>query len=136
VGILLVWFVLGYFFYSTLFAAAAARITRQEDLQNVTTPASTLVLVSFFAAIWAGNNPDAPLARALSVLPPFSALVNPVRMAVGDAPVWELALAAALMVAASAGLVLVGARLYEGAVLRTGGKVRLADAWRRDRAGV
>jgi len=134
VGILLLWFVLGYFFYSTVFAAAAARVSRQEDLQNVTTPATMLVLISFFAAIWAGNNPDSLLARALAVLPPFSALVNPVRMAVGDAPAWELVLAAVLMLAATAGLVLVGARLYEGAVLRTGGKVRLAEAW-RSRAG-
>jgi ABC-2 type transport system permease protein len=130
VSIVLFWFVLGYFFYATFFAAAAARVSRQEDLQNVTTPATTLVLISFFAALWAGNNADAPLARVLGLLPPFSALVNPIRVAADEAPLWEIGVAVALMLAATVALVFVAARLYEGAVLRTGGKVSVADAWR------
>ena len=130
IALVLAWFVLGYFFYATVFAAAAARVSRQEDVQNVTTPATTVVLISFFASFWVGSNPDAPLARALAVLPPFSALVNPVRVSVGEAPWWEVVLAVVLMLAATAALTLVGARLYEGGVLRTGGKVSVREAWR------
>ena len=50
---------------------------------------------------------------------------------VGEAPWWEeVALALVLMLAATAALTLVGARLYEGGVLRTGGKVSVREAWR------
>jgi ABC-2 type transport system permease protein len=42
----------------------------------------------------------------------------------------EVAAAVALTVACIALLVPLGGRLYAGAVLRTGGKVRLREAWR------
>jgi ABC-2 type transport system permease protein len=125
------WFVLGFAFYACLFAAGAARVSRQEDLQSVTTPGTMLVLASFFAAFAAGSSPDSTLARVLSVAPPFSALVSPVRTASGGVPAWEVLLALVLMLVAVAGLVVVAARLYEGAILRMGATVSLREAWRR-----
>ena len=131
VALVLGWFLLGYAFYASLFAAAAARVSRQEDLQNVTTPATLLVLVSLFAAFYVGQNPDRPISRVLSVLPPFSALVNAPRVAAGDVPGWEVALAVGVMLVAIAAVVLVAARLYEGAILHMGSKVGLRQAWAR-----
>lgn len=137
VALVLAWFVLGYAFYACAFAAAAARVSRQEDLNSVTTPMTMLVLVSFLATFYVSSSPDSTGARVLAVVPPFSALVNPVRIAGGDASWWELPLAVLLMLGAVVGLVVVGARLYEGAVLRMGGTVSLRDAWRgRREAGV
>lgn len=124
------WFVLGFAFYASLFAAAAARVSRQEDLQSVTTPATLLVMVSFFAAFAANGNPDSVAARVLAVLPPFSALVNPVRTAAGNVALWEVGLALVLMVLAVVVLVTAAARLYEGAILRMGATVSMREAWR------
>ncbi len=123
------WFVLGFAAYASLSAAAAARISRQEDLQNVTTPVNTLMMVSYFGAFYVFLNQDAPAAAVLSVVPPFSALIMPLRMARGDAAAWEIGLALGLMVALIAVLVVLAARVYEGAVLRMGAKVSLKDAW-------
>lgn len=135
VGFVLLWFVLGYGFYSSVFAASAARVSRQEELQNVITPASMTIMVSFFATFYVNSNPDSLISRVLSVLPPFSALCAPVRMARGDAPLWEIGLALLLMLAAIAALVVSGARIYEGAILRMGAKISLLDAWRGARKG-
>jgi len=134
VGLVLGFFVLGYAFYASFFAAAAARVTQQEDLQNVTTPATLVLVASFLASFYVANEPDAPVSRVLSLLPPFSALVNPARVAAGEASAWQVVLAVVLMLAATAALVVVAARLYEGAVLRMGGKVSVRDAWRGARA--
>ncbi|WP_116951501.1 ABC transporter permease [Jiangella endophytica] len=123
------WFVLGFAAYASLSAAAAARISRQEDLQNVTTPVNTLMMVSYFGAFYVFLNQDAAFAGVLSVVPPFSALIMPLRMASGDAAAWEVGLALALMVGLIAVLVVLAARIYEGAVLRMGAKVSLKDAW-------
>jgi ABC-2 type transport system permease protein len=133
VGFVLLWFVLGYAFYSSVFAASAARVSRQEELQNVIGPANMLIMVSFFAVFYVNSNPDTLIARLLSVIPPFSALCAPVRMASGDAPLWEVGLALALMLAAIGALILMGARIYEGAILRMGAKISLLDAWRATR---
>ncbi|SEE92601.1 ABC transporter permease [Jiangella alba] len=123
------WFVLGFAAYASLSAAAAARISRQEDLQNVTTPVNTLMMVSYFGAFYVFLNQDAAAAGVLSVVPPFSALIMPLRMARGDAAGWEVGLALGLMLALIAVLVVLAARIYEGAVLRMGAKVSLKDAW-------
>ena len=128
--LLLGWFVLGFAFYACLFAAGAARVSRQEDLQSVTTPGTLLVLVSFFASFYVSDSPDSTAARVLGILPPFSALVAPVREAGGSAAWWEAPLAVALMLLAVAGLVVLAARVYEGSVLRMGGTVGLREALR------
>lgn len=122
------WFVLGYAAYACLAAAAAARISRQEELQNVTTPITMLTMISYFASFLAFLNPGVRLVDIMSVVPPFSALVMPIRMARGDAAAWEAGLALALMGALIAALIVLAARIYEGAVLRMGAKVSWRDA--------
>jgi ABC-2 type transport system permease protein len=89
-----------------------------------------LVLVSFFASFYVSDSPDSTAGRVLGVLPPFSALVAPVRAAGGSAAWWEAPLAVALMLLAIAGLVVLAARVYEGSVLRMGGTVGLREALR------
>jgi ABC-2 type transport system permease protein len=130
-GVVVGWFLLGYSFYAGVFAASAARVSRQEEVQNVTTPVTMVLLVSFLAGIYASNEPDSTLTSVLSVVPPFSALVAPPRVAAGTMPAWQLALSVGLMLVAVVWLVRVAARLYEGAVLRTGARVGLREAWRR-----
>jgi ABC-2 type transport system permease protein len=89
-----------------------------------------LVLVSFFASFYVSDSPDSTAARVLGVLPPFSALVAPVRAAGGSASWWEAPVAVALMLLAVAGLVVLAARVYEGSVLRMGGTVGMRGALR------
>jgi ABC-2 type transport system permease protein len=140
VGYVMLWFVLGYCLYSAVFAASAARVSRQEELQNVIGPASMLLMASFFATFYVNFNPDSLASRLLGVLPPFSALCAPVRMARGTAPWWETGLALGLMLAAIGLLIVMGARIYEGAILRMGAKISMRDAWlggrRKATAGV
>ena len=54
----------------------------------------------------------------------------PVRIALGSATLQQIALSISLLVAGTALLVPLSARLYAGAVLKTGGRVKLRDAWR------
>lgn len=129
VGYVLVWFVLGYAFYSAVFAATAARVSRQEELQNIVGPLTMLLMVSFFASFYVNFNPDSLVSRLLAVVPPFSALCAPVRMARGLVPWWETGLAVGLMALAIAALIVLGARVYDGAILRMGAKVSIKEAW-------
>src|SRR5262249_27813594 len=48
VGLVIGWFILGFAFYATLFAAAGSLVTRMEELQNVIVPINLTILVSFF----------------------------------------------------------------------------------------
>jgi ABC-2 type transport system permease protein len=134
IGSVLLWFLLGYAFYSSMFAVAGAIVSRQEELQNTATPLNLLMIASFFVAFTSSlAGADTTLARVSSFLPPVAPLVMPVRIAGGDAALWEIALSVGIMLVSIVAVVLLAARLYEGAILRTGAGVKLGDAWRSAR---
>jgi ABC-2 type transport system permease protein len=127
------WFVLGYAFYASLFAAAASLVSRQEDLAGVITPLSMLLVVGFFVALQAASDPTGSLATITSFVPGLSPLVMPVRMAAGGAAWWEVLLAVGIQLVATALVVRLGGRIYAGALLRTSGKTKLREALRAER---
>jgi ABC-2 type transport system permease protein len=129
----LAWFVLGYAFYASVFAAAASLVSRQEDLGSVITPASLLLVVGFVVSIQAAQDPTSTLATVTSFVPGLSPLVMPVRMAAGEAAWWEVVTAVVLMLVAIAVIVRIGGRVYSGALLRTSGKLKFREALRAER---
>jgi ABC-2 type transport system permease protein len=130
IGLVIGWFILGFAFYAALFAAAGSLVTRMEELQNVIVPINLTILVSFFISIGALQDPNGRLQVIASLLPMSSALAMPVRIVVGAATPWQVALSLALLIGSTILLVPLAARLYSGAVLRTRGRVRIREAWR------
>ena len=126
----LVWFVLGYAFFATLAAALSSLVSRQEEVSNVMSPLTMLIMVTYFGAFYVTTDPTGPLAKVASLVPPFSSMVMPVRMAAADVPFWEVGLSMVLMVLAVLGVLSFGAKVYERAVLRTGARVKLGDVLR------
>lgn len=129
-GVLL-WFVLGFAFYSCAYAVAGSLVSRQEDVQATSTPLTVLILASFFVSFPVAQSPDTTFAQVVSFIPPVAPLVVPGRMAAGVVEPLELVASALVAVAASVVLVRVAARLYEGSILRTGGRVSVREAWSR-----
>jgi ABC-2 type transport system permease protein len=128
--VVLVWFVMGFAFYAGLFAVSGSLISRMEELQNALVPINLIIFVSFFMSLGALQDPDARVSVIASILPFSSALAMPVRIAMGSATAPQIALSIALLVVGTALLVPLSARLYSGAVLKTGTRVKLRDAWR------
>jgi ABC-2 type transport system permease protein len=126
----LLWFVLGYTFFALIYAAGGSMVSRQEDLGSVTAPISVLLVGTYLAFFWVEANPANPVAVGLSLLPPFAPVLMPARMASGDAAVWQVVAAVALMVAAIIGMNWLAARIYVNSVLRVGARVGWRQAWR------
>jgi ABC-2 type transport system permease protein len=133
-GLALVWFVVGYAFYAAAFACAASLVSRQEDLQSVLTPLTIMLMVGFFLSFAVAGDPDGTLAKVVSYIPSVAPMTMPQRIALEEASAVEVAGALAVTVGATALLVPLAARIYSGAVLRTGGTIKLLDAWRAARA--
>jgi len=133
VGVVMLWFLLGFALYSCAFAVAGALVPRQEEIQAVTAPLTILILASFFLSFGALDDPSSTLARVLSLIPPSAPMVMPVRLIAGNVPAWEVVLSIALTAAAAAALIALAARVYGAAVLRTGSRVTLRAVWRAAR---
>jgi len=124
------WFVLGFAFYASLFAVAGALVSRMEELQNVIVPLNLVILASFFISIGSTDDPSSMLSRVASLVPFSAALAMPVRMSLGAATAPEIAASLVLLIGSTAALIPLAGRLYAGAVLRIGARVKLRDAWR------
>ena len=133
--VVLAWFIMGFAFYAGLFAVSGSLVSRMEELQNALVPINLIIFVSFFISIGALGDPDSTLAIVASVLPFSAALAMPVRIALGSATAPQIALSVGLLLAGTAALVPLSARLYAGAVMKTGTRVKLRDAWKSAASG-
>jgi ABC-2 type transport system permease protein len=128
---LVVWYLLGFFAYALAFAAAGALVSRQEDVNGVVTPILMLVIVGYVLGVSIlPSNPSSSLCEVLSIIPVFAPTLMPMRLAMGGVPAWEAALAVVLMVAMIPALVWLSGRVYRNAVMRTGARVKLSEAFR------
>jgi len=128
----LLWYLLGFFLYATIFAAAASLVSRQEELQSVVTPISMVIIIAFVVGInLMIQDPSGTTVTVLSMLPPFAPILMPGRMAMGVAPAWQVLVAIVLALAAIAAITWLGGKVYANAVLRTGSRVKLREAFRR-----
>ncbi|MEO1061205.1 MAG: ABC transporter permease [Actinomycetota bacterium] len=131
VAMTIVWFVLGYAFYATAYAAAGSSVSRMEDAQAALAPISSVVMGAYLAtALVIVPNPGSTAAQWLTQLPPVAPLAVPGRLAQNEIAAWEILLAGGLTLASVVGVVLLGGRLYAGSILRSGGRVSMREAWR------
>jgi ABC-2 type transport system permease protein len=131
VVLLAVWFVLGYLLYSTALGFLGALASRQEEASNASTPVTMVAMISYFVAIFAViDDPDGLVANIATFLPPSAPFVVPLRAAFDAIPLWQIGVAAILTIIGIYVLFTIGARVYAGAVLQFGGRIKLRDAWR------
>jgi ABC-2 type transport system permease protein len=64
------------------------------------------------------------------MIPIFAPTLMPVRLALGVVPAWQAVVSLAGVVVLIPLLLWIAARIYRNAVLRSGARVRLRDAWR------
>ncbi|GLZ34384.1 ABC transporter permease [Lentzea sp. NBRC 105346] len=123
------WYLLGFFLYATVFAAAASLVSRQEELQSVLTPISMTIIIAFVLGInLMIQDATGTAVTLLSMLPPFAPILMPGRMAMGVAPTWQVLVAIVLALGAIVAITWLGGKVYSNAVLRVGSRVKLRDA--------
>jgi ABC-2 type transport system permease protein len=126
-----VWFLLGYLAYALMFAALGALVSRQEDVGGVTAPALMLIILPYVLGISIlPADPNNSFLATASLIPLFSPTLMPMRIALGVAPAWQIALSVTLTALLIVAMVWLAGRIYGNAVLRTGSRVAFRDALR------
>jgi ABC-2 type transport system permease protein len=109
-------------------------VPRQEELQSSMTPLTMLILAACFVSFIVLEDPDGTVARVSSFIPFSAPITMPPRIALGEAPAYEVVIALAVTAASALALIPIAGRIYSGAVLRTGSAIKVRDAWRAARA--
>jgi len=87
---LLLFFVLGYVLYSSMFAAVGAMVGSQEEVQQAAMPVVALLIASIIFIQPILLNPSSTLAVAMSVIPFTAPVIMPLRMTAIQVPPLEL----------------------------------------------
>ena len=131
---LLTWFILGFAFYATTMGFLGALASRPEEASVASMPVTLTATTAYILSIVVvTGDPNGILAHVMTFIPPAAPMVVPLRTALGAIEPWEIVISMVLMVASIWLLFVVGARIYSGAVLQTGGRIKLRDAWRASR---
>ncbi|GAB2671355.1 ABC transporter permease [Gordonia jinhuaensis] len=131
----LAWFILGFGFFASLYAATGAMVSRQEDLGSTATPLTFLVMAVMYVGYFGVASLDSTFMRVISWIPPFSASTMPIRIATGHTTAVQVIVTFVSMALLCAVAVWIAARIYQRSILRTGSKVKWSEALGMVRAG-
>jgi ABC-2 type transport system permease protein len=126
----LVYFLLGFFFYSALSAGLGATVSQESEVQQFAMLIVLPQVVGLVLIVYILSNPGAWPVVLLSLFPPCTPIVMCLRMAAMPVPAWQLALSLVLMVLSIYAMVLLASRIYRVGILMYGKRPTLPEILR------
>lgn len=120
IALFVVFFVLGFFFYASVFAALGAICSTDQEVQQLMLP---VVMILIFPVLILGmilQNPNATWVVVLSITPLFSPTLMMTRIAIMSVPLWQVVLSIGFLVLGIVFMAWIGGKIYRTGILMTG----------------
>ncbi|MEB2494444.1 ABC transporter permease [Peribacillus frigoritolerans] len=111
---------LGYFLYATLAACLGSVVSKIEDVQQMISPMTMLVVIAFMIAMFGLGNPSASYITITSFISFFTPMIMFLRVGMLEVPFWEIAISIGVLILTIVLLGIIGAKIYRGGVLMYG----------------
>ena len=131
----MIYFVTGYLLYSGVFASAGAMVTSEQDVQQVLIPALMPIILPILVMPAAMQTPDSTWVVIMSLIPFFSPILMPMRIATSHVPLWQSAVAVVLLLVTTVALARAAGRIYRVGILMRGQRPNLPELVRWIRHG-
>ncbi|WP_239616090.1 ABC transporter permease [Cohnella mopanensis] len=116
----ILFYLAGFFLYSTLFAAVGSIVSRTEDLGQAVLPITMITLVGFYVAMFGLTHPDHILIQVCQYIPFFSPFLMFLRIGLAEPAWWEIALSVGILFASILLIGWLSAKIYRVGVLMYG----------------
>ncbi len=127
---LLIYFLMGYFIYATVYAVVGSMVTTTQEGGQVAMPIVLMLVAGFYLSFNIISNPSSPLAFWASMFPFFAPITMLVRIVTETPPLWQILLSLGIGIVTIVGLVWLAARIYRVGMLMTGKKASIPEVWR------
>ncbi|WP_261511168.1 ABC transporter permease [Chryseobacterium paludis] len=127
--VFIVFFLLGYIFYSSVYAAIGSAVDNETETQQFTLFAILPLTLGMYGSFSLMNNPDGPLGFWLSMIPFTSPVAMIARIPFG-VPAWQIALSITLLVLTTIFMIFLAGKIYRVGILMYGNKATLKELWR------
>jgi ABC-2 type transport system permease protein len=115
-----VFYLLGFFFYASLYASIGAAVNTVQEAQSFVFPVMLPIILAMVCWPAVMQSPDGPLAFTVSMIPGMSPVIMFLRIVVLTPPMWQVLLSIALLVLGILGVVWMAARVYRVGILMYG----------------
>ncbi|PSL49873.1 ABC-2 type transport system permease protein [Chitinophaga niastensis] len=126
------YFLGGYLFYSSLYAAVGSLANEDAaDVQQLTLPITMPIIIGIIIMMKAVHDPTSPLAVWASIIPFTSPMVMMARLPYGvpgTVPYWQLGLSFVCLIGGFIGTTWAAGRIYRTGILMYGKKITLKEA--------
>ncbi|NOU87109.1 ABC transporter permease [Paenibacillus sp. LMG 31460] len=116
----LIFYLLGFFIYATVFAAVGSLVSRTEEVGQAIMPVTLLIVAAFMIAMFGLNNPNAGFVVTMSFIPFFSPLIMFLRIGMSSPPIWQIWLSIVIQLASIGAMAWLAAKIYRTGVLMYG----------------
>jgi ABC-2 type transport system permease protein len=126
----LVFFLLGFFLYASIFALIGAMVTSVQEGGQFAFPPVMILLIGFYFSFAVIRDPNSDLSFWVSIAPFFAPITMPVRILAETPPFWQILLAIIINALAIAALVSLTARVYRVGMLMYGKRATIPEVWK------
>lgn len=127
--VFIIFFLLGYIFYSSIYAAIGSAVDNETETQQFTLFAVLPLMLGMYGSFSFINNPDGPLGFWLSIIPFTSPVAMIARIPYG-VPAWQIALSIALLLGTTIFMIFLAGKIYRVGILMYGNKATLKEIWK------
>jgi ABC-2 type transport system permease protein len=120
-------FLLGYFFFSSLFAMIGAVCNTEQDAQSLQFPVMMTLMVPYLTTFFFVKHPDSTASVIASFIPVFTPMVMMMRISVLTPPFWQIALSILLMLISIYFMFRAAAKVFRIGTLMYGKRPRIAE---------
>ncbi len=126
-GYFVLFFLLGYFLYASVYTMIAAPFNTDQEAQQLAM--IPMILIIGGIAVYPGvmNNPSGGMALFFSLFPFTASLIMFLRTAVSEPPAWQIVLSIAIMLGTTAALAWFAGRIYRVGILMYGKKPTIPE---------
>lgn len=127
--VFIIFFLLGYIFYSSMYAAIGSAVDNETETQQFTLFAIIPLMIGMYGSFTIMNNPEGPLGFWLSIIPFTSPVAMIARIPFG-VPGWQIALSIFLLVISTLLMIYIAAKVYRVGILMYGNKASAKEIWK------
>ena len=128
--VLILYFLLGYILYASLFAAVGAMTSSEQEAQQAQLPVVLMLVGGIMFLQPVLNSPDSTLAQVLSWFPFTAPIMMPLRMTAVEVAPWDITLSILALLASSYLSIAMAARISRTGILMYGKRASLAEVFR------
>lgn len=125
--ITIIYFILGYFEYSLLYALTGSTVSKPEDIQSANTPVAILAVIGFYLSYFTMMNPTSELNLFASLFPISSPFCMPFRIMMGLASGTDVLISIAILIITILVIAKIAIKIYSNAILNYGTKISFKD---------